>query len=202
MLTSDGARRPGVQESAVTADVPGMTRSQARLGEAAAPDGLLSLTAPDGDLVLCLSPSGRLLGASRSVVELLGWDLQACAQQGVLGGRRGHRRARGAASARQAGARHRQRALDRAGRPGVAGRLWLDVAAKQLVDQPGAPLWLSARDVTDDVAAATQLAASEQQWRVAFEQSPIGGALLDLDGGVLVANDALRPSGRPRRCTS
>jgi PAS domain-containing protein len=56
---------------------------------------------------------------------------------------------------------------------------------------PGTPVLITARDITHDLAATTQLAASELQWRVAFEQSPIGGALLDADGGVLVVNQAL-----------
>ncbi len=38
---------------------------------------------------------------------------------------------------------------------------------------------------------SSRLAASERQWRVAFEHSPIGGALLDAVGGILVANEAL-----------
>lgn len=50
---------------------------------------------------------------------------------------------------------------------------------------------VTARDVHHDREAATQLALSEQQWRLAFEHSPIGGALLDRTGGVLVVHEAL-----------
>ena len=65
------------------------------------------------------------------------------------------------------------------------------MSAKHLVDQPDRPVHVVARDVSDDMAAATQLAASELQWRLAFEHSPIGGALLDADGNFLVVNTAL-----------
>jgi len=53
------------------------------------------------------------------------------------------------------------------------------------------PFLITARDVSHDISASLQLAASEMQWRVAFEHSPIGGALLDADGGILVVNEAL-----------
>jgi len=72
-----------------------------------------------------------------------------------------------------------------------AQRLWLDVAGKHLVGEPGTPIHISARDVSHDLELATRLAASERQWRVAFEHSPIGGALLDGVGGISVANEAL-----------
>ncbi len=74
---------------------------------------------------------------------------------------------------------------------GLAGPLRVDVAAKQLLDEPDRPIHVSDRDVSHDVLGATQLAASERQWRVAFEQSAIGGALLDADSGILVAHRVL-----------
>ena len=69
--------------------------------------------------------------------------------------------------------------------------MWIDVSAKHMVDTQGQPILVVARDVTDDVMAQTLLAASERRWRVAFEHSPIGGALTDETGRILVANETL-----------
>ena len=60
--------------------------------------------------------------------------------------------------------------------PTNLGPMWVDAAAS-LIDEPEAVL-IVARDISHEWAEATQLAASELQWRVAFEHSPIGGALL------------------------
>ena len=148
------------------------------------------LLASDGDVVLSFSPDGQLLGASDSAVTLLGWDLERCAAEGlgsVLASEAERTVLRRLlAQVLSTGAVRSTVQLSRDGVP-----VWLDVAATHLTDEPGQPLLVSARDVTDDQAAAAQLAASAQQWRVAFEHSPIGGALLDPGGALLVANDAL-----------
>ncbi len=47
-----------------------------------------------------------------------------------------------------------------------------------------------ARDMTSERAAERALRASEERFRVAFEQAPIGFALLDLEGRYLQVNDA------------
>jgi diguanylate cyclase (GGDEF)-like protein/PAS domain S-box-containing protein len=148
------------------------------------------LAATDADLVLRVSPTGRLLAASDLVCALLGDSLEACTS-GTLGA------AVVDEAQRAAGRELFARVLtDGSARMTLqasvaGGTLWVDVSAKQLRDEPGCPVLVMGRDVTDDVVAATQLAASEQQWRVAFEHSPIGGALLDVDGAVLVVNEAL-----------
>ena len=149
-----------------------------------------SLAGTDADFVLRVSPDGLLLGASDTVADVLGWDLHRCATEGLFAAivdttqRAAVRQLRAQVLA-TGSARTTLQAS------GVSGTLWVDVAAKQLRDEPGAPIHVSARDVSDDVAAATQLSASELQWRVAFEHSPIGGALLDAAGGILVVNAAL-----------
>jgi diguanylate cyclase (GGDEF)-like protein/PAS domain S-box-containing protein len=152
--------------------------------------GMERLIATDGDFVLRISPSGQLLAASDSVRSVLGWDLEACAELGLCSAV--------ADEAQQVALRHLLAQVLASGGArstvqvtGASGRLWLDVAAKQLLDEPGSPVYVSARDVSDDLAAARQLEASEQQWRVAFEHSPIGGAMLSPTGGILVANLAL-----------
>ena len=47
-----------------------------------------------------------------------------------------------------------------------------------------------ARDMTRERAAQEALRASEERFRIAFEQGPVGVALLDLDGKFVQANDA------------
>jgi diguanylate cyclase (GGDEF)-like protein/PAS domain S-box-containing protein len=154
------------------------------------PSGLERLTATDADVVVRVDGTGRLLAASSNVVDVLGWDLARCVSEGVEGAIDDE--AQGLA-VRQllaqvvatGGARTTLQVS------GTRGSVWLDVAAKHLVDEPGAPILVSARDVSLDLTAAAHLAASEQQWRLAFEHSPIGGALLDATGGILVVNEAL-----------
>ncbi len=151
---------------------------------------LLHLVATDGDFVLRVSAAGRLLGASDSVADVLGWDVERCAAEGLC--------AEISDEAQRVVARQflaqvlaQGRARSTVQLSAGAQRLWLDVAAKHLVGEPGTPIHISARDVSHDLELAARLAASERQWRVAFEHSPIGGALLDAVGGILVANEAL-----------
>ena len=154
------------------------------------PPRVTRLKSTDADFSLLVTPAGALIGASRTVTEVLGWDLVECARDGVWAAlvEPGHRAAF-EQLIRQVletgGARMTLQA------PSLHGPLWVDAAAKQLLDEPGTPVLVTARDITHDLAATTQLADSERQWRVAFEHSPIGGALLDVDGGVLVVNQAL-----------
>ena len=96
-----------------------------------------------------------------------------------------------------------QAMLDRVRRAGSArttmrlhhrngAQIWLDVSAKMLDDGDSEPVVLVAgRDVTDDVVALQHLAESEQRWRLAFEHSPIGAALVSADGEILLANASL-----------
>ena len=151
---------------------------------------LPTLAATDADFVLRVRPDGRLLAASDTVADVLGWDLQRCADEGIWTAI--------ADEAQCAAVRQMLRHVLATGsarttlQVSAAGTgLWVDVAAKHLLDEPGTPVLICARDVSDDLIAAAELAASEQQWRVAFEHSPIGGALLDDDGAILVVNEAL-----------
>jgi PAS domain S-box-containing protein len=56
-----------------------------------------------------------------------------------------------------------------------------------------------ARDMTSERAAERALRASEERFRVAFEQAPIGVALLDLEGRYVQVNDAYCRTVRRRR---
>jgi diguanylate cyclase (GGDEF)-like protein/PAS domain S-box-containing protein len=72
--------------------------------------------------------------------------------------------------------------------------VWLDVAGQRLLDHPSydEPVCLFvARDVTDDMSANEHIGESEQRWRLAFEHSPIGAALVDVSGDILLANASL-----------
>ena len=159
------------------------------------PASLERLVGTDADFLVRFTADGQVLGASETVATVLGWDLARTAARGVGALPRALRVA----------LRPLQEQVLRDGAaratvpvPSPAGPLWVDVAVKRLVGEPGAPLLAVARDVSDDLAAASLLGAAERQWRVAFEHSPIGGALLDEHGGVLVVNEALcRMLGRP-----
>jgi len=156
----------------------------------AASSSIELLESTDADFSLLVAPDGTLLGASRTVTEVLGWDLAQCAREGVgaVLADPGHRVAFGQLMKQVLSTGAARMTLQA---PSLDGPLWVDAAAKQLLDRAGTPVLVTARDINHDLAATTQLAASELQWRVAFEQSPIGGALLDVDGGVLVVNRAL-----------
>ena len=149
------------------------------------------LIAADGDFVMTVLPSGHLLAASDSVETVLGWDLDECAEHGIC--------TAVVDEGQQAALRH---LLDQVLTTGAArstvqltrrlragsGSTWPPSSSST---SPGRPVHISARDVSDDFAAARELAASERQWRVAFEHSPIGGAMLSTAGAILVANKAL-----------
>ena len=144
----------------------------------------------DADFVLQTTRAGRVVAASGNVVDVLGWDLEVASRDGVL--------AVVADETQQAALRALWTPLLTTGRArgtlqlsSRTGPVWLDVAAKCLSDEPGTLVHVNARDVSEDIIATHQLLDSEQQWRVAFEHSPIGGALLDAEGVVLLANDAL-----------
>ncbi len=158
-------------------------------------NGVPVIAATDADFVMRIALTGELLAASENVSRLLGSSLEAAATVGLAtvvldetqraAGRELSHRVLTTGSARMT----LQTTLP-------SGTSWLDVSAKLLADEPGTPILVVGRDVTHEVEAADLLAASEHQWRVAFEHSPIGGALLDADGNILVVNEALvRMSG-------
>ena len=151
------------------------------------------LAGTDADFNLLLSPTGQLLAASLTVADVLGWNLARCAAEGLW--------AEVVDEGQQAAVRELLKQVLAVGTarmtlrvPAIQGPVWVDAAAKLLdadSGRSGATILLTARDVTHDLAAATELAASELQFRAAFEHSPIGGALLDADGAILVVNEAL-----------
>jgi len=145
----------------------------------------------DADLVLITTPDGVCLSASETVERMLGRavtevvgrpvaeavsDLDAASLQGVF------------ARVRRDGAARTTIRIT----PATAAALWLDVSAKFITrDDVGEVVVFAARDVTDDVLALEHLAESEQRWRLAFEHSPIGAALVSTDGEILLANASL-----------
>lgn len=148
------------------------------------------LLSTDSDFCLLLTPAGTVLGMSDTVADLLGWDFRAWKEENLW-----------ATLGKTSDEVVLRSLVDRATVDGaarmtvqlasMAGGLWVDAAAKRLDDDPRQAVLVTARDVTHDREAAAALARSEQQWRMAFEQSPIGGALLDGSGAVLVVNEAL-----------
>ncbi len=147
---------------------------------------LVDLPSTDADFSLLVRPDGTVVGASRTVTDVLGWDLgprrlwsEIVAEADRFAVEALLRQTVGGGSARMT-----------LQLPTSRGAIWVDAAAK-LVDAEAAHILITARDVSHDWEATTQLAAAELQWRVAFEHSPIGGALLDRSGSILVVNEAL-----------
>jgi diguanylate cyclase (GGDEF)-like protein/PAS domain S-box-containing protein len=148
------------------------------------------LPSTDADFSLLVTAEGETLAASRTVEDVLGWDINQRVDEGLwafvvneiqrVAMRQLLRQTVATGSARMT-----------LQVPAKLGLLWVDAAAKLLEDEPGSPVYITARDVSHDWAMASQLSASELQWRVAFEHSPIGGALLDDSGSILVVNEAL-----------
>lgn len=144
----------------------------------------------DADLVLVTSSDGRCLDVSPNVSMLLGLssedvigasvcellDRADLATVGSVWDRIG----------RDGRVRATIRLRHRDGTP-----VWLDVAGQVLQAHPryGSSVRLfSAREVTGEVDALEHLAESEQRWRVAFEHSPIGAALVSAAGDITLAN--------------
>jgi len=97
---------------------------------------LPTLAATDADFVLRVRPDGRLLAASDTVADILGWDLQRCADEGIWTAI--------ADEAQCAAVRQMLRHVLATGsarttlQVSAAGTgLWVDVAAKHLLDEPG-----------------------------------------------------------------
>ncbi len=81
----------------------------------------------------------------------------------------------------------------------IDGRyLWFDCTAENQIDNPTVRgLIIIARDVTDQKAAEDAQAEAEARFRAAFEGSPLGIVLSDLEGGIIDANAAFcRMAGR------
>ena len=143
------------------------------------------LLSTDADFILLLGADGSVHASSSSVREHLGWDLTA----GLWGAvdDPGHQVAVRALLTQALTTGSARMTLQV---PSPDGPLWVDAAAKRMGQPERVRVLVTARDVTHDLAAAGELAASEAQWRAAFEHSPIGGALLDEHGALLVVNEA------------
>jgi len=147
----------------------------------------------DDDLLVVTTPSGRCLDVSPSLPAILGIavdELVAARVSEVVSGvdSQAIRTVwdRLAATGR---VRTTIRVHHRNGRS-----VWLDIAGQRLEHHPryDRPVCLFvARDVTDDVHAQDHLAESEQRWRLAFEHSPIGAALVTVSGDISLANASL-----------
>lgn len=152
-----------------------------------------SLTHADVDLVIVTSLDGACLQVSDNSGEILGvaptaligrplWHVASPADERTL-------RSIWASLQRSGHTRSTVRLHHPDGHP-----LWLDVAGQPWVsdDRYNQPVNLFvARDVSDDVRALEHLAESEQRWRLAFEHSPLGAALVGPNGDIMLANAAL-----------
>jgi diguanylate cyclase (GGDEF)-like protein/PAS domain S-box-containing protein len=147
----------------------------------------------DDDLVVVTSVNGRCLDVSPSVSAMLGVAPDEALGQSlydVVDGRDVPTiRVVWERVARSGSARSTIRLHHRAGHS-----VWLDVSGRQLAhhsDYDRAVCVFVARDVTDEIHAQDHVAQSEQRWRLAFEHSPIGAALITDTGDIALANASL-----------
>ncbi|MFC3298092.1 PAS domain S-box protein [Arthrobacter agilis] len=68
---------------------------------------------------------------------------------------------------------------------------WLDLVAADLGGRAGADVVISCVDVTDRVRVEEELAATNERFRSAFDDAPIGMAMTSLSGRFLQVNNAL-----------
>ncbi len=146
----------------------------------------------DDDLVVVTSADGRCIDASPSLLPLLGIEVAELRDHylsNVVGTRDVPMiRAMWERLRRTGRLRSTLRLQHRDGR-----QVWFDVSGQRLDGDDGAaPTFLIVgREVTDDVVAQEHLAESEQRWRLAFEHSPIGAALVTASGEIALANASL-----------
>jgi PAS domain S-box-containing protein len=152
-----------------------------------------SMLHTDDDIVVVTSVSGRCLDVSPSLVSMLGVPLEealgygidtAMAPYDVAALRTVWDRVRLAGSGRSTIRVHHRNGQS----------VWLDISGQRFEDHPvyDRPICLFvARDVTDEVRAQEHMAESEQRWRLAFEHSPIGAALITSSGDISLANASL-----------
>jgi diguanylate cyclase (GGDEF)-like protein/PAS domain S-box-containing protein len=147
----------------------------------------------DVDLVLVADADGRCLDVTPSLTEILGIPVEEL---------RGHLLSNVVQSADTPMISTMWEQLRRTGRLRSTVRLhrrsgssvWLDISGQRFSSHPsydGPVLLIVARDVSDDVVAQEHLAESEQRWRLAFEHSPIGAALVTAAGDIALANASM-----------
>ena len=153
---------------------------------------LTTLFEVSSDIMAVLEPSGhwhaspagtRILGypigfdPEGGILELVHPDdleLAGCALAEVLEGTRG----------KHEPVRVRLRHID-------GHYLWFDCTAENQIDNPTVRgLIIIARDVTEQKAAEDAQAKAETRFRAAFERSPLGIALITLEGNVIDSNAA------------
>jgi diguanylate cyclase (GGDEF)-like protein/PAS domain S-box-containing protein len=145
------------------------------------------------DLVVVTTVDGTLLDVSRNAAALLGIEVNDVVSQGLrelVAGGDGHAIRTVWERLKQTG--HARSTIRLHHRRGHA--VWFDVSAQRLDDRSGYdhPVCLFvARDVTDDVFAQDHVSESEQRWRLVFEHSPIGAALVNVAGEIALANASL-----------
>jgi PAS domain S-box-containing protein/diguanylate cyclase (GGDEF)-like protein len=138
---------------------------------------------PDGTLRYASDAAHRLFGwpaaewIGRDVIELVHPDDRAGAIDGI------------AVTVRDEG---RVSTRELRARTADGGSLWVEALATSRVHDPAIHgLVVTLRDVTDRRAERAALAEAEQRFRLAFDQAPIGMALVSPDGRFLRVNDAV-----------
>ena len=151
------------------------------------------------DIILVIDADGRFRYASPAFELVLGYP-----EESVVG-------RNGLEFAEPNDVEHLRAVLDGAteGRPGRAelrmlhrdGRwVWFEVTVTNLFDDPSVAGWVAnLRDVTERKHAETALLEAQEAFRHAFDDAPIGMALVDLNGRILRANRSIGELwGRPQ----
>lgn len=145
------------------------------------------------DAVAVADADGQIVYASDSYERVTGFPRSQRLEPG-MGGRIHPDDVHGAQQVIERSYRHRGETMRHRMRVRGEDDGWrtLELAVTNLLDNPAiAGLVCNQRDVTQQVQAEEALRASEHRFRGAFENAPIGMALLSFDGRFLQVNQAL-----------
>jgi diguanylate cyclase (GGDEF)-like protein/PAS domain S-box-containing protein len=138
-----------------------------------------------GQIVLANAQAERLLGYTRE--ELLELTVEALIPGRLAGAHQGHRAEFSVdPHARPMGAGTELRALRKDGR-----EVPVEISLGPLETEDGTLVSAAIRDVTERKLAESALREAEERFRRAFDEAPIGMAMIDLDGHFLQVNEAL-----------
>jgi diguanylate cyclase (GGDEF)-like protein/PAS domain S-box-containing protein len=176
---------------AVVRDV---TAEQRRLVELTATDELHRLVVDNiGDVIVLTGADGEFAWVSPSARRVLGWNVENILGHSVYELVHPEDRAALRAVREEAlSGREHAMVISRVAHP-RGGWTWVESRLRRIVDAADAPTGLlsTVRDITERRELETRLARAVAMFELAFDQAPIGMALVGVDGSWLKVNTAL-----------